>query len=95
MNHQKSIHHVRIRLQVFTGYLKKYETLRVTQGMTCWGCVILINILIRRQYRSYREYINITDQVELAKTEERITKQKAKQLYNSGDIDKVEIGTFA
>lgn len=38
--------------------------------------------------------LNITNQVELAKTEEKISKQKAKQLFDSGDINKVEIGTF-
>lgn len=39
--------------------------------------------------------LNITDQIELAKAEERISKQKAKQLFDSGDIHQVEIGKFA
>ncbi|WPX99152.1 FIDO super family [Candidatus Megaera polyxenophila] len=39
--------------------------------------------------------LNINNQVDLAKAEERISKQKAKQLFDSGDIDKVEVGTFA
>ena len=39
--------------------------------------------------------LNITDQIELAKAEEKISKQKAKQLFDSGDIDKVEVGTFS
>jgi len=39
--------------------------------------------------------LNITDQIELSKAEERISKQKAKQLFDSGDISKVEVGTFA
>ena len=39
--------------------------------------------------------LNITDQIELAKTEEKISKQKAKQLFDSGDIAKVEVGSFA
>ncbi len=39
--------------------------------------------------------LNITSQVELVKAEERISKQRAKQLFDSGDIAKVEIGTFA
>lgn len=39
--------------------------------------------------------LNITDQVELAKAEEKISKQKARQLFDSGDITKAEIGTFA
>jgi len=39
--------------------------------------------------------LNITSQVELAKAEEKISKQKAKQLFDSGDIAKVEVGTFA
>lgn len=39
--------------------------------------------------------LNITNQIELAKTEEKISKQKAKQLFDSGDIAKVEVGTFA
>jgi cell filamentation protein len=38
---------------------------------------------------------NITHQVELAKAEEKISKQKAKQLFDSGDITKVEVGTFS
>ncbi len=39
--------------------------------------------------------LNITHQVDLARAEEKIGKQKAKQLFDSGDINKVEIGTFA
>jgi len=39
--------------------------------------------------------LNITDQVELARAEEKISKQKAKQLFDSGDITKAEVGTFA
>ncbi|MCY4309374.1 MAG: Fic family protein [Rhodobacteraceae bacterium] len=38
--------------------------------------------------------LNITNQVELAKAEERISKKKAKQLFDSGDIYKSEVGTF-
>lgn len=39
--------------------------------------------------------LGITDQIELAKAEERISKQKAKQLFDSGDIDKVDVGAYA
>jgi cell filamentation protein len=39
--------------------------------------------------------LHITDQIELAKAEEKISKQKAKRLFDSGDINKVEIGKFA
>ncbi len=39
--------------------------------------------------------LNITDQVELAIAEEKISKQKAKQLFDSGDINRAEVGTFA
>jgi cell filamentation protein len=39
--------------------------------------------------------LNITDQIELARAEEKISKQKAKQLFDSGDIFKVEVGSFA
>lgn len=38
--------------------------------------------------------LNITNQVELAKAEEKLSKQKAKQLFESGDINKIEVGTF-
>lgn len=38
--------------------------------------------------------LGISNQVELAKAEEKISKQKAKQLFDSGDISKVEVGTF-
>ena len=39
--------------------------------------------------------LNITHQVELAKAEEKISKQKAKQLFDSADITQVEVGTFS
>ena len=39
--------------------------------------------------------LNINNQIDLAKAEEKISKQKAKQLFDSGDINKVEVGTFA
>jgi cell filamentation protein len=39
--------------------------------------------------------LNITHQIDLAKAEEKISKQKAKQLFDSGDIGKLEIGTSA
>ena len=39
--------------------------------------------------------LGITDQIELSKMEEKISKQKAKQLFDSRDIEKVEAGTFA
>lgn len=39
--------------------------------------------------------LGITDQIELAKAEEKISKQKAKQLFDSGDIDRVEAGNFS
>jgi cell filamentation protein len=39
--------------------------------------------------------LNITNQVELAKVEEKISKQKAKRLFDSDDISEVEIGTYA
>ena len=38
--------------------------------------------------------LNITNQIELNKAEEKISKQKAKQLFESGDINRMEIGTF-
>ena len=38
--------------------------------------------------------LNITNQIELNKAEEKISKQKAKQLFESGDINRIEIGTF-
>lgn len=39
--------------------------------------------------------LNITNQVDLVRAEEKISKQKAKQLFDSGDINNVEVGTFA
>lgn len=38
--------------------------------------------------------LNITDEIELSKTEEKITKLKALDLYDSGKINNVEVGTF-
>jgi cell filamentation protein len=38
--------------------------------------------------------LNMTHQIELSKAEERISKQKAKQLFDSGDIAKVQVGTY-
>ncbi len=39
--------------------------------------------------------LNIDNQVELAKAEEKLSKRKAKQLFDSGDIHKAEVGTFS
>ncbi len=39
--------------------------------------------------------LNISDQVELAKQEEKLSKRKARELFDSGDIHKAEVGTFA
>lgn len=36
----------------------------------------------------------ITDQIELAKAEEKVSKKKARQLFDSGDINQVKAGTF-
>jgi len=39
--------------------------------------------------------LNITNQIELSKAEEKISKQKAKLLFDSRDIKKVEVGSFS
>ncbi|MCO5112068.1 MAG: Fic family protein [Burkholderiaceae bacterium] len=39
--------------------------------------------------------LQLTSQVELNRAEERLSKQKAKQLFESGDINNAEVGTFA
>lgn len=39
--------------------------------------------------------LNITSQIELNRVEERISKQKAKQLFETGQINTLEVGTFA
>ncbi|MDY0282136.1 MAG: cell filamentation protein Fic, partial [Salinivirgaceae bacterium] len=39
--------------------------------------------------------LGITDQIELARTEEKISKQQAKKLFDTGDIKQAENGTFA
>ncbi|CZQ95570.1 Hypothetical protein Tpal_1911 [Trichococcus palustris] len=38
--------------------------------------------------------LGITNQVELAKAEERISKANAKGLYDAGDIKDLEVGTY-
>ncbi|MGK0255577.1 MAG: cell filamentation protein [Arcobacteraceae bacterium] len=38
--------------------------------------------------------LNITNQVELARVEEKLSKQKAKKLLKSGVLDALEVGTF-
>ena len=39
--------------------------------------------------------LQLTSQVELNRAEEKLSKLKAKQLFESGDIGQVEVGTFA
>ncbi len=38
--------------------------------------------------------LGLTNQVELAKAEEKLSKQKAKELFDSGKINEIEVGTF-
>jgi cell filamentation protein len=38
--------------------------------------------------------LHLTNQLELNKAEEKISKQKAKQLFESGDINNIAVGTF-
>jgi len=38
--------------------------------------------------------LHLTDPIELSKAEEKISKQKAKRLFESGDIHHIEVGTF-
>ena len=38
--------------------------------------------------------LGIKDEIELAKTEEKITKIKAKELFETGKLDSFEVGTF-
>ncbi|WP_429962091.1 protein adenylyltransferase Fic [Enterococcus sp. AZ083] len=38
--------------------------------------------------------LGLINQVELAKAEEKLSKQKAKKLYDSGKINEIEVGTF-
>jgi cell filamentation protein len=39
--------------------------------------------------------LNITNQIELARAEEKLSKQKAKHLFESGEINELSVGTFA
>jgi len=39
--------------------------------------------------------LGLISQVELNRAEERISKQAAKRLYDSGELDKIKVGTFA
>ena len=39
--------------------------------------------------------LQLTSQVELNRAEEKLSKQKAKQLFETGDINNAEVGTFA
>ena len=38
--------------------------------------------------------LNITDPAELSREEERISKKKAKEMFETGFLDKLEAGTF-
>jgi len=38
--------------------------------------------------------LGITHQVELARVQEKLSKQKARRLFDTGDIDRVMVGTF-
>ncbi len=38
--------------------------------------------------------LGLTNQVELAKVEKKLSKQKAKELYDCGKINEIEVGTF-
>ena len=42
----------------------------------------------------WKNKLGITDELELAKTEEKITKSKAVELSESGKLNSFEVGTF-
>jgi cell filamentation protein len=39
--------------------------------------------------------LGLTSSIDLAREEERISKKKALELFDSGTLDKLEVGTFA
>ena len=39
--------------------------------------------------------LNITNQIELNKIEEKLSKEKAKKFFDSGKINQIKVGTFA
>jgi fido (protein-threonine AMPylation protein) len=52
-------------------------------------------LLIEKEYEMVlQNKLNITNQLDLDKAEEKISKQKARQFFESGEINRVEVGSF-
>jgi cell filamentation protein len=68
---------------------------RLTPSLQIWTCLPAGRQAGGGTGMTLENKLNITSQVELAKVEEKISKQKARQLFDTGDIDQVNVGTFA
>ena len=57
-------------------------------------CIIWYNIGIYWGDKMLDNKLGITNEIELSKEEERITKQRALELFDTGKINEFEVGTF-
>jgi cell filamentation protein len=66
----------------------------IEMGSNAFGTIAGENPGSKEETMILPNRLNITDQAALARAEEELSKRKAKQLFDSGDIGTVEVGTY-